>query len=119
MEPIKRPFTVSELMNAVVPCKLKVERDDTFRVAKVLPSCVERYVVLTKLAKLAVEMWPAKFAVEIWFAKLAVETKLARLAVETKLAKLAVETKLAKLAVEIKLARLAVLTIEPNTTVER
>ena len=82
---------MSELINAVVPCKLKVDRDDTVRVAKVLPSCVERYVVLTKLAKLAVEMWPAKLAVEIWLAKLAVETKFAKLAVDTKLAKLAVE----------------------------
>jgi hypothetical protein len=55
-EPMKSPFTVSELMNAVVPCKLNVDREDTFRVANVLPSCVERYVVLTKLAKFAVEI---------------------------------------------------------------
>ena len=47
---------MSELINAVVPCKLNVDRDDTVRVAKVLPSCVERYVVLTKLAKLAVDI---------------------------------------------------------------
>ena len=40
--PIKRAFTVSELMKAVVPVKLKVERDETLRMAKVLPSCVER-----------------------------------------------------------------------------
>jgi hypothetical protein len=107
---MKSPLTVSELIKAVVPCREKVDRDDTFRVAKVLPSCVERNVVLTKLAKLAVE---------IKRAKLAVETKLAKLAVETKLARLAVETKLAKLAVETMFARLAVLIIEPNTTVER
>ena len=56
MEPIKRPFTVSELMNAVVPCKLNVDIDETVRVAKVLPSCVDRYVVETKLAKFAVEI---------------------------------------------------------------
>ena len=53
---MKSPLTVSELINAVVPCKLNVDRDDTLRVAKVLPSCVERYVVLTKLAKLAVDI---------------------------------------------------------------
>jgi hypothetical protein len=116
---MKSPLTVSELINAVVPCREKVDRDDTFRVAKVLPSCVERNVVLTKLAKLAVEIKRAKLAVETKLAKLAVETKLAKLAVETKLAKLAVETKLAKLAVETMFARLAVLIIEPNTTVER
>ena len=80
-----------ELIKAVVPCKLKVDRDDTFRVAKVLPSCVDRYVVLIKLAKFAVEICPAKFAVD---------------------------TKVARLAVEIKLARLAVLTNEPKATVE-
>ena len=69
---MKSPLTVSELINAVVPCKLNVDRDDTLRVVKVLPSCVERYVVLTKLAKLAVEMWPARLAVETKFTKLAV-----------------------------------------------
>ena len=85
-------MTVSELINAFVPCKLNVDRDDTVRVAKVLPSCVERYVVLTKLAKLAVD---------------------------TKLAKLAVETRLTRLAVLTKFARLAVLINEPKATVER
>jgi hypothetical protein len=61
-------------MNAVAPCILIVESEETVRVAKVLPSCVERYVVLTKLAKLAVEIWPAKLAVETKLAKLAVDT---------------------------------------------
>jgi hypothetical protein len=84
---------LSVLINPVVPVKLKVEKEETFRTAKVLPNCVERNVVLTKLAKFGVEIKRAKFAVE---------TKLAKLAVETKLAKLAVETKLAKLAVEIR-----------------
>jgi hypothetical protein len=41
-DPIKRAFTVSELIKAVVPVKLKVEREETLRLAKVLPSCVER-----------------------------------------------------------------------------
>jgi hypothetical protein len=31
LEPIKRPFTVSELMNPVVPVKLKVEIEDVFK----------------------------------------------------------------------------------------
>ena len=42
LEPMVREFVVRELINAVVPCKLKVEREDTLRTAKVLPSCVER-----------------------------------------------------------------------------
>ena len=59
-------------MKAVVACILMVDKDETVKVAKVLPSCVERYVVLTKLAKFAVEIWPAKLAVETWFARFAV-----------------------------------------------
>ena len=49
-------FTVSVLMKPVVPVKLKVEKEETLRTAKVLPNCVERYVVLTKFAKFAVEI---------------------------------------------------------------
>ena len=60
-----------------------------------------RYEVLTKFARLAVEIWPAK------------------LAVETKFARFAVETKLAKFAVETRFARLPVLTTGPSTRVER
>ena len=88
------------LINPVVPIKLKVDKEETLRTANVLPSCVERYVVLTKFAR---------FAVEIWFAKFAVDTKLARFAVDTKLTRLAVLTKFAKLAVLIN---------EPKLTVE-
>ena len=73
---------LSVLINPVVPVKLKVEKEETFRTAKVLPNCVERNVVLTKLAKFGVEIKRAKFAVETKLAKLAVETKLAKLAVE-------------------------------------
>ena len=39
------------------------------------PSCVARYEVLTKFARLAVEIWPARFAVDTKFARLAVETR--------------------------------------------
>ena len=37
-----------------MPVKLNVEREETFRMANVLPSCVERYVVETRFARLAV-----------------------------------------------------------------
>jgi len=43
-------------MKAVAPCILIVESEETVRVANVLPNWVERNVVLTKLAKLAVEI---------------------------------------------------------------
>ena len=43
-------------MKPVVPVKVKVEKEETFRTAKVLPNCVDRYVVLIKLAKLAVDI---------------------------------------------------------------
>ena len=69
-----------------------------------------RYEVLTKFARLAVEIWPAK---------LAVDTKFTRFAVDTKFARFAVETKLAKFAVETRFARLPVLTTGPSTRVER
>jgi O-succinylbenzoate synthase len=55
---MKRAFTVSELIKAVVPVKLKVEKEETLRLAKVLPSCVERKLVDTKLARLAVLIKP-------------------------------------------------------------
>ena len=57
-DPMKRAFTVSELMKAVVPVKLKVESDETLRMAKVLPSCVERKLVDTKFARLTVLIKP-------------------------------------------------------------
>jgi hypothetical protein len=60
-------------------------------------NCEAKYVVDTKLARLAVETKLTRLAVEIWDAKFAVETREARLAVETKLARLAVDTKFAKL----------------------
>jgi hypothetical protein len=56
LDPIKSPFTVSELIKAVAPCIFTVESDDTVRVAKVLPNCVDKYVVEIKFAKLAVEI---------------------------------------------------------------
>jgi len=68
-------------MNPVVPMKLKVDNEDTFRRANVLPNCVERYVVETKLAKLAVDTKFTKLAVETKFAKFAVDIKLARFVV--------------------------------------
>lgn len=40
--PILRVFTVSELINAVVPDKLNVENVEALRIANVLPNCVER-----------------------------------------------------------------------------
>ena len=49
------------------------------------PICVARYEVLTKFARLAVEIWPAKLAVETKLARLAVETRFARFAVDTML----------------------------------
>ena len=45
-------------MKPVVPIKLKVEREETLRTAKVLPSCVERKLVDTKLARLTVLIKP-------------------------------------------------------------
>ncbi len=53
------------LIKPVVPIKLKVDREETLRTANVLPSCVERNVVLTKFARFAVDTWLAKFAVLI------------------------------------------------------
>jgi len=72
------------------------------------PSCVWRYDVDIRLAKLAVETRFTRFAVDIRLAKLAVETRLAKLAVETRLAKLAVEMRFTKFAVDTSVARLAV-----------
>ena len=40
--PTFRMFAVSVLMKPVVPVKLNVEKEETFRTAKVLPNCVER-----------------------------------------------------------------------------
>jgi hypothetical protein len=81
------------------------------------PSCVWRYDVDIRLAKLAVETRFTRFAVDMRLAKLAVETRftkfavdisVARLAVEMRLARLAVETRFTKFAVDISVARLAV-----------
>ena len=47
---------MSVLIKPVVPIKLNVDKEETLRTANVLPNCVERYVVLTKLAKFAVEI---------------------------------------------------------------
>jgi hypothetical protein len=102
-------LTVSELIKAVVPVKLKVEREETFSTANVLPSCVERKLVETKppgrTAVVALDKYPAVPN------PITVEPSC--------VAKYEVETKLARFAVETKLARLAVLINEPKATVER
>jgi hypothetical protein len=123
-EPIKRAFTVSELIVAVSEFifAVLIFVVDSEEVKKARDISVENPVdkYPAEPRPITVEpSWVAKYDVLIKLTRFALETKLAKLAVETKLAKLAVETKLAKLAVETRLAKFAVLTTDPHCTVER
>jgi hypothetical protein len=102
-DPIKRAFTVKELINPVFALILEVAsvlvKNPCAKLVENEEIVVFRNPVDTRLAKFAVDTRPVRFAVDTRPVRFAVDTRPVRFVVDTRPTRFAVETRPARLAV--------------------